>query len=117
MTPSTKKKKKKKSKHNKLNGAKHNPKANTTVVHFNMNLGGVSVAIHYLRKFRKQFPSNTLIVNLVETGIATEEEADSLTGIASDLGFASAHAYVTSAESNLILQARLAKKQDKSEEK
>jgi hypothetical protein len=76
-----------------------------------MNLGGVETAVHYLRKFKKQYSNTALILSLVETGLQSENETKTLTTIASELGFASSHIFISAEESNLILNARLIKKQ------
>jgi hypothetical protein len=107
ITPNKKSKKKNK---NKKKIAPPPSNANATVVHFNMNLGGVESAIHFLRKFSKRYANKTLIVNLVETGLQTTEETKSLTTFAAEIGFSCSHVFLSAEESNLIWKLRKMKK-------
>jgi hypothetical protein len=103
ITPNKKSKKKNK---NKKKIAPPPSDANANVVHFNMNLGGVESAIHFLRKFSKRYANKTLIVNLVETGLQTTEETKSLTTFAAEIGFSCSHVLLSAEESNLIWKLR-----------
>jgi hypothetical protein len=103
---------KKSTKKNKKKPAPPATTANATVVHFNMNLGGTQSAVHFLRKFTKRYANQTLIVNLVETGLQTAEEAKSLTTFAAAIGFSSSHVVVSAEESNLIWKMRKMKKNE-----